>query len=418
MKLLILVMQILIIFGVGWLGLRTFSLLLPPKSGRWSKGLLLLFFAAFTGMVIFFGDLGNLPPTLLIFCLCSWRLCRGTVWQKITVVLLFASFAFSLSAIFDNFIMRYLSLYDFWFLPGMFRGLGWGLLYLFLRHHAPRPDYSLSPRLWKMLVLVAIPPFGSVTGIVLLSNQEVGSDMAVMRVYLLILVLALCSFAAILKLIAVLANYQQLEQRQTLFEMEKRYYRTLEKQNDGMRRLRHDITNHLQTLLALGVNERTAYLTKLLATKALTATTRYCQDPTLNAILNVKQAEMAALNITFRYSLDIPAPLKMEPVDVSTIFTNALDNAREYCAHLPDRQRFVHLEARLKGGMFTVRLTNPYNGPELALQPNELPSTTKDDTVSHGLGLKSILAVTWQYQGQLEITTKDRQFILFLYVSL
>src|SRR5699024_10905334 len=107
------------------------------------------------------------------------------------------------------------------------------------------------------------------------------------------------------------------------------YYEAMEQQHFEIRRLRHDMANHLQALAALPPEEKDAYIRELLDSGTLARTLNYCGDPTINAVLSVKENLLRQQNISLELNLDIPEELPFEKADLCTIYANALDNAAE-----------------------------------------------------------------------------------------
>lgn len=147
----------------------------------------------------------------------------------------------------------------------------------------------------------------------------------------------------------VLARQQKLEEEALLAEQNRRYYEAMENQHFEIRRLKRDMTNHLQTEQALPEGQREGYLRELLEQTGASRTLKYCGDTTVNIILSAKAALMEQNHIEFHVSADISEPLPMEKTDISAVFGNVLDNALEAVKNLPESQRRVSLEARQEG---------------------------------------------------------------------
>ena len=101
----------------------------------------------------------------------------------------------------------------------------------------------------------------------------------------------------------------------------------------------------------------------------------------------------------------------VNPVDLCTIFGNALDNAREGLSQVtdPDKRR-IQVRMTKENRLLFLRFENPYehalhwNGPELA--------TTKANGAGHGYGLKGIRYAAEKYQGHVVIDAGAGRFVL------
>lgn len=395
----------------GFLTLKSLAFLLPLKKKWYQKLILLLSCALLNGMVIFIGDLVNLPPTILFFLVCVLLCCSGSFLPKLTIGFMFASTSFSFNAIVDNYfpIERVYS--------SVLRVLFWLFIYLLLRHFAPEKEYSLSRSLWKLLLFLTCIPLIIVTAIVLLTDISLTLRPDTQLINFILLLASLLSFLGLLQTITVLAKQQKLERQNTYMNINRRYYETLEQQQFEVRRLKHDMSNHLQTLSSLADAEKNDYISKLLDTPVFTKAIRYCGDAAINAVLSAKMNKLEQSGIHLELKLDIPNELPLEKMDTCSIFANALDNAIEYCHQLPPAKRRINLDAHVKKGLFVLKIKNPYlNSP--SLQKNMLPATTKSNVKEHGFGLKSIQEVVNRYDGHFEIQTDSNEFLLFLYLPI
>lgn len=206
--------------------------------------------------------------------------------------------------------------------------------------------------------------------------------------------MALFSFVGLLWTTVVLSRQRKLEQQSMYAEMNRKYYESMEQQHFEIRRMRHDMANHLQTLSVLPEKEKEEYIRNLLDNTTAIRNLHYCGDSTVNAVLTVKATAMEELGIRFSYKIDIPTELLWSKTDICTLFVNALDNAIEACRQLPGEMRLITLESRMQKGLFV---------------------TTKADEKNHGIGLKSMEEVVRQKDGKMELQVWDGKFELFLY---
>lgn len=392
----------------AFFGMEALGYLLSFKKQWWKR--LILFFGCWllTGMIIFIGDWGNLPPTILIFLFCVWFCCEGSALQKITIGLMFASTGFAFNALVDNFIS---SLFD----KGMLiRPLFWLILYYGIRHFAPEEDYELSPSLWKLLLVLTLTPLGIVLACVLLSTDY--RIYSFNLHYFALLLIALTTFVGLLWAITVLAKQAKLEQEHMLTEVNRRYYEEMERQHFEIRRLKHDLTNHLQALAVLTGDDKIDYIQKLLSDAAITQTLKYAGDSTVNAVLSSKETMMKDHNIRFHVKVEIPTELPFEKPDLCAVFANALDNAIEACLKQPAEKREITLAAKVDKGLFVLKIKNPADND--IDKTGTFPKTTKKDSFHHGIGLKSIQKVVKRYNGQMELNPLEDCFELFLYLPI
>ena len=137
----------------------------------------------------------------------------------------------------------------------------------------------------------------------------------------------------------------------------------------------------------------------------------------LDLILSEKNMVCQRLGVTMTYMID-PDPLEtLSPLDVCTIFDNALGNAIEAVSHIPDRERrMINLHASQKGNLLYIHVENYYEH-SLKWKEGEL-TTTKQNRSYHGYGIKSIRYAAAQYGGHVSIDTQDQWFRLNVVIPL
>lgn len=107
----------------------------------------------------------------------------------------------------------------------------------------------------------------------------------------------------------------------------------------------------------------------------------------------------------------------MTPVDLYTLFGNALDNAIESVRQIGDPQRrTVAVTVCRQHGAALIQIEN-YFSHAITVE-NGLPVTTKQDAEQHGYGLKSISDIAARYGGLARVQTDDDIFILSILLPL
>lgn len=394
----------------GFLCMQVLGILLPVGKEKWKK--IVLFFGCWllSSMVIFMGDLENLPPAFLVFIAVVFICCGGTKLQKLTIGMMIASTAFAFSALIDNYILFRFFVWN----PTPLRTVFWLAVFLLMRHFSMPRDYELSPALWKLLLLLTVTPFGIVLSLVLLRSPYYETTRDSQFSDFVLFVLAVLSFVGLLWAVAVLARQRRLEQQKQLYEINKAYYENIEQQQFEVRRLRHDLANHLQILMGLPDELKNAYIKELVQLPTLQSRLHYCENTVVNAVINAKTDLMEQIKITFTHQVSIPESSCMEKMDLCALFANSMDNAIEACRKLPANSRKITVEAKAEKGLLVYRISNSL--PEPLKMKDDLPMTSKKDRTLKGIGLKSIREIVTRYNGHFEIETTDGNFTLFLYL--
>ena len=107
----------------------------------------------------------------------------------------------------------------------------------------------------------------------------------------------------------------------------------------------------------------------------------------------------------------------MKPMDICTIFGNALDNAVEAVLEVTEpEKRLIHLSVSGQRAFLLIRVENYFEGP--IYMEDGLPRSSKGDDRFHGFGVKSIRYAAQQYGGTVSITAENNWFDLKILIPL
>lgn len=447
----------------GWLVMQAMSYLIKISGKRFRRFLLFFGCCLLCSMIIFIGDPINILGTALVFLVIVLLTCEGSFWQKITIGMMFSGTIFSFNALRDNYVHDLLfstgqdavtvlifgdgdisslfseaySLTEHGYRITCTLILPFALiLYLCTRKIAPDKDYTLSDSMWRLLFLLTITPHGIVLAVVtLIRSVDASVDIFVHREYAVLLLIALFAIISLLWCVTVLAKQQKLEQQNMFAEINRKYYEAMEQQHFEVRRLKHDLANHIQILTALPEEKRAAYAEELSGNTALSQSFVYCGDATVSAVLTVKKSVMERCHIRLKTEVDIPATLPYDKTDLCALYANALDNAMEACMKLAETQREISLKSKAGKGLLCLEIRNPDpdagkkqpadraekqagSASEKISEHGPFLPTSKLDKTNHGFGLQSIQEIVKRYHGKLEIKTENGIFDLFLYLPL
>lgn len=376
----------------------------------------LLFLAGFLAdnTVVYIGDWANMPLTFLVLLIIIWMCSEDSGWKKLSVGLLFGSTMFAWNAIVDNFIRVHAEGY-LW--PRVIFCI---IFFLGTKYFGPDKMQDLEPKMWRLILFLTMVPVGNVLSTVLLSEERWVEGQLDLRLHFAVLCLSFVAFIGLLWAIRVLMHQRELEQEAMFSRMNQKYYETMEQQHFEIRRLRHDMANHLQTLSVLAPEQKEKYMKELLESGAITRTLNYCGDSTINAVLSVKENVLKQQHIVCEWKLDIPKELPFEKADICALYANALDNAIEACKMAAEKQRKITLESRAAKGVLVLKMTNTccVLKPDYLLKKtgNLLPKTTKKDSKNHGYGLRSMEESVRKYGGSMEVHRDEDVFTFFCYL--
>ena len=140
-----------------------------------------------------------------------------------------------------------------------------------------------------------------------------------------------------------------------------------------------------------------------------------CTYQTGNEALDVILTEKALLaskqGVSLQCIVDGAAVGFMAQSDLYSLFGNAIDNALEAMARIPDDDKgAISVKVRRRGSMAAIHVCNPYVGDIVFV--NGLPRTSKRDTRSHGFGTLSMRVLAERYGGSLAIKADDGNYRL------
>lgn len=192
---------------------------LQLRPGKLWRAALILCFAGSSGMVIWVGD-PNLFYTLPVFLAAFFACTRGDWIGRLAVCLVMFSLLMSLCALSDSYLSEWVGRpgLEQYIFTRLVRTLVLGGVWLVLRRRLPARPVQLPRRLWKLALGLAALPVCSLAAVVLLAS------------------------------FTLLAEHEALEQAGRLAALREVYYQGLQGQEDQVRRLRHDLRNHLTAL--------------------------------------------------------------------------------------------------------------------------------------------------------------------------
>lgn len=184
--------------------------------------------------------------------------------------------------------------------------------------------------------------------------------------------------------------------------------------DENTRKLRHDIKNHLVALKALESQPEklSAYLDALgneLETSFYAVQTG---NDLLNALVSQKHQLARERGVRLNCYADFREVNFLDDIDLCTIVGNALDNAIEAAAVVPEAEhRLATFKAVRRENTLLFKVENYYLHEPL--RRNGIFVTRKSDAKLHGYGMKNICAAVEKYGGNISVdTSPDKLFRL------
>ncbi|MFA9377006.1 MAG: sensor histidine kinase [Lachnotalea sp.] len=209
---------------------------------------------------------------------------------------------------------------------------------------------------------------------------------------------------------------QELEIEKQHSSLQYRYYERVEQQYQESRKVIHDIRNHIQAvdrLVALRDSETISqYTTDMQEMLNQLGMTYFTSVKVLNIILNDKTMTMTSLGIKSDITLrDISLDF-MRDIDITTVFSNLLDNAIE--AAKDSKEKWIYFHADRTHDFISITLKNSFlTTPK---KSNTLFHSTKQN--HDGYGLKNVERVLLKYNSDIQYQILDENDAKIFSVSL
>lgn len=190
--------------------------------------------------------------------------------------------------------------------------------------------------------------------------------------------------------------------------------------NSEMKKIRHDMKGHLNNVLYLiesgQIAKGKSYISDLTETIHTTRQHTFSGNYIIDAILNNYLALCSSKQIVLELSVDEISELAINPVDISAILDNLLDNAIEAVENLPQDQRKIEVKIFLYKENLTAIIKNPYSG-EIKKKKGRV-FTKKADWKNHGYGIKSAKDAADRNHGSFKYYIKNNYFVSVFMIPL
>lgn len=200
-------------------------------------------------------------------------------------------------------------------------------------------------------------------------------------------------------------NEFKIDKMQKQFE----YYQSKQADEERIKSIYHDMKNHL---LVLQNKENTEESQKMIKELQNQIESYENYEHTGNSFLDIIIKDKLKIAKEKQIDLIVVIDFKdidfIEPLDISTIFGNAIDNAIEGVEKVSNENRVILVKAGKVNNFISIVVENNYNENEKL----ENRRTTKKDTFLHGYGISNIKNAVEKYNGTCTITRENGKFTL------
>ena len=216
----------------------------------------------------------------------------------------------------------------------------------------------------------------------------------------------------------LLKEKKQSDHEKTVLQYEIRSAKREMQASDDVRRLYHDVKNHLLAIQSMAGSEGEIndYLQGLLPQFEGYETQVRTGNHTVDAILSEKIQLAYGDGIRFNVCLDLSPLSTVKTIDLVTIFGNAVDNAIEALRKTEAGDRYLFIKSSTFANNVIIKFENRFDG--FVELKGGMPVTSKKDADMHGIGISSIRNAVSRYGGSVSVKVDNDNKLFALVVML
>jgi sensor histidine kinase regulating citrate/malate metabolism len=188
------------------------------------------------------------------------------------------------------------------------------------------------------------------------------------------------------------------------------YFNTYKETQAETRRIKHDMKNHMLALSDMyerGEYEQLGnYVSDLSRLTQKLEMEYHIGNDIADAILNEKLSKKNKEKFKLIIDGSMAGIHTIAPIDICTIFANAIDNAIEAVEQMDVKQKMIHIIIKRSENILVIDFRNPVASNIDLTEKN--PKTSKRDKVNHGFGLQNIEAAVEKYNGMMDIAIREK----------
>lgn len=291
------------------------------------------------------------------------------------------------------------------------------IIYILLYKMLYKTNKNMRTRFWVLFSVVAFV-FLAISAVFLQIYPTAYQEPANTVLYTSLAVLFLAMSLIIIYFYTELSKGFQRDSK--LFLLENNYSALQEQiavqqqSSENVRKLRHDMKNHLANIRSLIDNgkisdavtllDKTAENVNLVQTEEINTGNNF-----VDIILLSKMSLCREKNIAFSYSVQPLENINIDVVDLSSLLSNLLDNAVE--SAVQTAKPFIRLTLMKYNAYYTICVENSYKGKEYIKESAGTLLTTKLDQALHGYGTQIISDIAQKYDGSYSWEAQENKFV-------
>lgn len=199
----------------------------------------------------------------------------------------------------------------------------------------------------------------------------------------------------------------ELAQANIILQSQQEQFLQSKRNIEELNRIHHDFKYYVDAIRQeKSADQRSEYLQRLEDTLRGHESQIQTGNDLLDVILSSKMERCLQEGISMTHVVDGKALDFVDPLQLSALFGNALDNAIEACLKIPESEkRLIKVSAYSQHQFVIVRVENYWPHPVDFV--DGLPQSTKSDRAKHGFGTSNMRKIVHRYGGTLKIDVAD-----------
>lgn len=189
-----------------------------------------------------------------------------------------------------------------------------------------------------------------------------------------------------------------------IIELNSKQYNKIQSNIEQMKRVRHDIRQHIHVMEQLieekKYDEVRRYLKEYDGSIPEGVKIKFCENLSINALIGYYYSVAEEKHISVQFDVAALAYSNVDDIDMNILLGNAIENAMDACQRLPEDKRRIKLCVRKMGKQIFITIDNQFDGYVKDKHGSMLSG--KRNYEKPGYGNASMDAVTAKYNGQIK----------------
>jgi two-component system sensor histidine kinase AgrC len=245
-----------------------------------------------------------------------------------------------------------------------------------------------------------------------LFNTQVNIETLVMLFFSVVIITTLVTFTLVFQIEKESKKEIQTKLKLAQIEMELERNNDMITITDNLRKLRHDMNNHIGLIKTLAHSNRfdelKEYVDQLYEDVDQANEFIILENKALAVLLNAKRNKAKKLNVDFQ-SVIATSDINMLDKDICALFGNILDNAIE-AAEKAASKKYVDLTIQKTDRGCVISCENSFS--EKPIMKRGKFVSKKGNSVLHGIGTENIKDIVSKYNGEVHFNFDDEVFNL------